>query len=51
MSPKIGCGARSFDIGFPSAGTVTFIIANIGVVSLAVMIWARGLCALRESTC
>jgi len=50
MSLKIACGARSFDIGLPSAGTVTFIMATIGVVSLPVMIWARGFCARREST-
>ncbi len=50
MSLKIACGPRSFDMGLPSAGTVTFIIATIGVVSLPVMIWARGFCALRVST-
>ena len=50
-SPKIGCGARSLDMGLPSLGTVTFIAASIGVVSLPVMIWAFGFWALSVSTC
>ena len=50
-SPKTGCGARSLDMGLPSLGTVTFIAASIGVVSLPVMIWALGTCAFRVSTC
>ena len=37
-------------MGFPSAGTVTFIIATIGVVSFPVMIWARGFCVRSVST-
>ena len=44
MSLKIACGAGSFDRGLPSAGTVTFIMATIGVVSFPVMICARGFC-------
>ena len=50
-SPKIGWGARSVDIGLPSLGTVTFIAAIIGVVSLPVMMWACGFCAFIVSTC
>ena len=49
-SPKIGCGARSTDMGLPSFGTVTFICATIGVVSLPLMMWAFGLCAFSVST-
>src|SRR6266404_4574220 len=49
-SPKIGWGARSGDIGLPSLGTVTFIAASIGVVSLPVMIWAFGFWARIVST-
>src|SRR6059036_1743992 len=51
MSLKIGCGARSLDMGLPSFGTVTFIAASIGVVSFPVMIRARGFCAFIVSTC
>ncbi len=51
MSLKIGCGARSLDMGFPSFGTVTFIMATIGVVSFPVMICAFGFCARMVSTC
>jgi hypothetical protein len=50
-SPKIGWGARSGDMGLPSFGTVTFIAASIGVVSLPVMIWALGFWAFMVSTC
>ena len=50
MSLKIACGARSFDMGLPSAGTVIFIIATIGVVSFPLKIGARGFCARRVST-
>src|SRR5256885_4879316 len=49
-SPKIGFGARSSDIGLPSLGTVTFIAAIIGVVSLPLMIWAFGFWAFMVST-
>ena len=48
---KIGCGTRSFDIGLPSFGMVTLIAASIGVVSLPVIIRARGFCAFIVSTC
>ena len=51
MSLKTGCGARSLDIGLPSLGTVTFIIATIGVVSFPVMMRVCGFCAFKVSTC
>ena len=38
-------------MGLPSLGTVTFIMASIGVVSFPVMIWARGFWARKVSTC